>query len=40
MNELQKVFNYNGAAVRTVIVEGEPWFVAKDICRVLGMSAA
>lgn len=35
MNELQKVFNYNGNQVRTVMVDGEPWFVAKDVCEVL-----
>lgn len=35
MNELQKVFNYNGSPVRTVMVDGEPWFVAKDVCEVL-----
>ena len=25
-------------AVRTVMLEGEPWFVAKDVCDVLGLS--
>lgn len=35
MNELQKVFNYNGSPVRTVMVDGEPWFVAKDVCAIL-----
>jgi len=35
MNELQKVFSYNGAQVRTVMVNDEPWFVAKDVCDVL-----
>lgn len=28
-------FNYNGHEVRTVMLNGEPWFVAKDICAVL-----
>ncbi|MFF4927432.1 phage antirepressor [Streptomyces griseofuscus] len=28
-------FNYNGAEVRTVIKDGGPWFVAKDVCAVL-----
>jgi anti-repressor protein len=35
MNELQKIFNYNGKIVRTVVVDGELMFVAKDICDVL-----
>jgi anti-repressor protein len=35
MNELQKVFSYNGAQVRTVMVNDEPWFIAKDVCEVL-----
>lgn len=29
------VFNFNQNQVRTVIKEGEPWFVAKDVCDVL-----
>lgn len=35
MNELQKVFEYSGVQVRTFIKDGEPWFVAKDICDIL-----
>ncbi len=35
MNELQKVFNYQDQQVRTVVKDGEPWFVAKDVCDVL-----
>ena len=23
--------------VRTVLIDGEPWFVAKDVCEVLGL---
>ncbi|MCY8240384.1 phage antirepressor [Bacillus haynesii] len=38
MNELQKVFNYQDHQVRTVVREGEPWFVAKDVCNVLNYS--
>jgi prophage antirepressor-like protein len=34
-NQLQKVFEYQGNAVRTVTVEGAPWFVAKDVCDIL-----
>lgn len=29
------VFDYEGAAVRTVSIDGEPWFVASDVCTVL-----
>lgn len=31
-------FDYNGAEVRTVAVDGEPWFVLADLCRVLDIS--
>lgn len=37
MNEL-KIFNYNDNEVRTVQKDGEPWFVLKDVCQVLGLS--
>lgn len=30
-----QVFNFGDYQVRTVIKEGEPWFVAKDVCEVL-----
>ena len=36
MNELQ-VFRYQDNEVRTVEVNGEPWFVLKDVCAVLGI---
>lgn len=29
------IFQYAGQQVRTVIVDGEPWFVAADVCRIL-----
>ncbi|WP_271396845.1 BRO family protein [Salinicoccus roseus] len=35
MNELQ-VFNFEETDVRTVVVEDEPWFVAKDVADILG----
>ncbi|CAF1852620.1 phage antirepressor [Bacillus subtilis] len=38
MNELQKVFNYQDQQVRTVVKDGQPWFVAKDVCHVLNHS--
>ncbi|MCM1276986.1 MAG: phage antirepressor [Lachnospiraceae bacterium] len=37
MNELQ-IFTYNNAQVRTVKMNGEPWFVLKDVCDVLGLT--
>jgi prophage antirepressor-like protein len=33
-----KIFDYMGKSVRSVHYQGEPWFVAKDICDVLGIS--
>ena len=36
-NEIQ-VWNYEGAEVRTVQIDGEPWFVLADICRELEIS--
>lgn len=37
MNKLQ-IFNFENHQVRTLIIENEPWFVAKDVCDVLGHS--
>lgn len=37
MNELQ-VFNYESNEVRTVVIDGEPWFVLKDVCQALEIS--
>lgn len=36
MNGLQ-VFNYQSNEVRTAMIDGEPWFVLKDVCAVLGV---
>lgn len=35
MNQIQKLFNYHGSQLRTVVVDNEPWFVAKDVCEIL-----
>ncbi|APT14791.1 phage antirepressor [Lactobacillus jensenii] len=35
MNNLQ-IFNFNGLDVRTVLIDGEPYFVGKDVAEVLG----
>ena len=37
MNELQN-FNFNSLPVRTVLVDNEPWFVAKDVSDILEYS--
>lgn len=39
MNEI-KIFNYNNNQVRTVMKDGEPWFVLKDVCEVLSIGNA
>jgi prophage antirepressor-like protein len=36
MNQLQ-VFNFNDAEIRTIEKDGQPWFVLKDVCEVLGL---
>ena len=36
-----QVFNFNkknGTPVRVQVINNEPWFVAKDVCRILGIS--
>lgn len=38
-NDLQ-VFSYNGQQVRTVEQDGGIWFVAKDVCDILGLNNA
>jgi prophage antirepressor-like protein len=37
MNNMQ-VFNFSGTEVRTIMFGTEPWWVAKDVCDVLGLS--
>lgn len=37
MTDIQ-IFNYQNNEVRTVELNGEPWFVLKDVCEVLGIS--
>ena len=38
MTEALQVFEYEGARVRTVLIDGEAWLVAKDVCEVLGLT--
>ena len=33
-----QVFEYRNSKVRTVDMDGEAWFVLKDVCAVLGIS--
>ncbi len=35
MNSLQ-IFNYGSRQIRTVVINGEPWWVARDVCSILG----
>lgn len=37
MSNIQ-IFNYQSNEVRTVEMNGEPWFVLKDVCNILGIS--
>lgn len=38
MNTEIQIFNFNNATLRTLTDEnGEPWFVAKDVCDILGL---
>ena len=37
MNEIT-IFKYESKKVRTVMKDGEPWFVLKDVCVVLGIT--
>lgn len=31
------IFTYEDTQIRTVVVEGEPWFVLADLCKVLDL---
>lgn len=36
-NQIQ-IFNFNSSAVRVIEKDGQPWWVAKDVCEVLDLS--
>lgn len=38
MNEIQEFVNKNFGTIRTVVINNEPWFVAKDVCDILGIA--
>lgn len=37
MNEMQ-IFNYGENEVRTLVIEGDPWWVLRDVCAVLNLT--
>lgn len=39
MQQVQ-VFNFRDSEVRTIVRDGEPWWVANDVCRILDISEA
>ncbi len=36
MVQTLNTFSFEGSAVRTIVIEGKPWFVASDVARILG----
>ncbi|MEC1714710.1 BRO family protein [Schinkia azotoformans] len=38
MNQINSFFNYQGQDLRTIMVNEEIWFVAKDVCSILDLS--
>lgn len=38
MNEIKKFINEDFGEIRTVVINNEPWFVAKDVCDILGVA--
>lgn len=36
MSELQKAFDFSGHVVKTIVLDNQPWFVAKDVSDILG----
>ena len=39
-NNIPQVFNFDSSPVRVVTIDGEPWWVAKDVCTILGINHA
>lgn len=35
--EPMQIFSYNEKQIRTVAIDGEPWFVLKDVCEILSI---
>ena len=40
MNSLSRNFHYQNRQIRTLIRDSEPWFVAADVCGVLGLDTS
>ena len=40
MTNALQVFDFNEKTVRVIMQDGEPWWVAKDVCNILGLSNA
>ena len=38
MNNIQTFVNNDFGTIRTVTINDNPWFVAKDVCDILGIS--
>ena len=38
MNNLPQIFNYQNNQIRVVMLDGQPWWVAKDVCDILNLS--
>ena len=38
MENTLQIFDYEGSTVRTINIDGEAWFVGKDVAMVLGYS--
>lgn len=38
MNEIQKFVSKEFGEIRTVTINNEPWFIAKDVCDILGIA--
>lgn len=38
MSAVEQSFTFNGASVRTVVINGDPWWVAADILTALGLT--
>ena len=37
-NEIEIFNNENFGQIRTIVIDGNPWFVAKDVCDILGIA--
>jgi prophage antirepressor-like protein len=38
MSNAVQLFDFNANKIRVTTIKGEPWFVAADVCRVLGLN--